>query len=297
MKTTKQNFYSKEYIERIKTECKIVDYLSCHGYEPVKCYGSEWLYSSIGANERTPSFFVNVKKNVYYDYSGNSDTTGEKGDIIRLVQSLEHCTFLDACYKLANAEFMPLSFTPPTPPEQKKGIEIIKVNCLRTWPLINYIESRRIGFSLADRYVREVHYMNAGSKFVALGFKNDKEGYALRSANFKGQTMPQGFTTLAGLQSDTINVFEGFFSMLSCLEFFECQCFKNHTTVLNSLSNLNSWIPQITESVKTINVFFDNDPAGQKALKKLQDLNKWEIKPQNKLYDGYKDFNEFLCNS
>lgn len=293
---TKKTFYSKE---KIKVECQIVDYLANHGYEPVKKHGSEWLYSSIGANERTPSFFVNIKKNVYTDYSGNSEATGEKGDIIRLVMFLENCSFVDACCKLSNSEFMPLNFTPPVPPDEEEGkkkIEIIKVQSLRSWSLINYLESRQIGFKLADLYLKEVHYIAKDKKYYSLGFKNDNGGYALRNQLFKNQTEPQGFTTIEGENVGFVNIFEGFFSFLSSLEFYSRSRLNNITYVLNSLSNLNKLIVSLPENTKQINVFFDNDQSGKKALLKLKNIGAWHILDQSPLYEGYKDFNVKLCS-
>ncbi len=55
----------------------ITDYLKSLGLEPVKSVGKELVYYSPKTNEKTPSFFVNPSKNVFFDYSSN-----EKGDIM-----------------------------------------------------------------------------------------------------------------------------------------------------------------------------------------------------------------------
>lgn len=291
-----KKFFTDIEIDRLKAQFSIVDYLDSKGFEPVERIKSEWLYQSMGSNENTPSFYVNVAKNVYYDYSSNRDNTGECGDIIRLVRCLEKLQFIDACNFLMKGEFTPYGQIPPTTPltEEKKGIQVLNVQSIRRAALIEYIARRRISFRLANNYLKEIDYQSSGNRYFALGFKNDKGGYALRSSIFKGQTMPQHYTTLPAIETDTINIFEGFFSMLSCLEIYKHECFKYTTYVLNSVTNLNRLIPHIPERIKKINVFFDNDEAGRKALLKLQDLDLYTVVDNSIHYQGFKDFNEKL---
>lgn len=285
--------------QRIKKEYPIVEYLEKKGYEPVKMKNGEWLYRSPGSNESTPSFWVNIKKNVYMDYSGNNSNTGEKGDIIRLVMCLENISnFVDACNLIVNSDFKAVTnfgYDTTANIDEKKGIEILNVRSICRWAMVNYIESRRIKFSLANRFLKEIDYKVNDTRYFSIGFQNDKGGFALRSALFKGQTMPQYFTTLKGVESDTINIFEGFFSMLSCLQDFGFDCYKNTTYVLNSIHNLNKLIPLIPDNVKYINAFMDNDEAGKKALAKLSGYD-WQVFDKSDLYKGYNDYNEFLMN-
>lgn len=293
-----KKFYNDIDKEKIKDSILITDYLESKGYEPVKSIKSEWLYQSMGSNENTPSFYVNVKKNRYYDYSSNNGNTGECGDIIRLAMWLENKQFIDACNFLVAGNFTPCVEFPPITPlgEEKKGIEVLNVQSLRRRSLIEYAESRRIPFSLANCCLREVDYEVNGKRFFAIGFPNDRGGYALRSSIFKGQTKPQYYSTLKGIESETINIFEGFFSMLSCLQLYGFDCFKNTTYVLNSVNNLNKLIPNIPDGVLKINAFLDNDEAGRKALEKLQRLDHLVTIDYSDRYKGYKDFNEQLLN-
>lgn len=280
----------------IKKNYAIADYLDAKGYEPKKKHKGEWLYCSPNSSESTPSFWVNLKKNVYTDYSGNSFNTGEKGDIIRLVQYLEGIDFITACNALLDSNFKNVSANNNSAnPDEKKGIEILNVRYICRYSLIEYLESRRINFSLANRYLKEIDYKANNTKYFALGFQNDKGGFSLRSSIFKGQTMPQYFTTLKGVESDTINIFEGFFSMLSCLQDFQHDCFKNTTYVLNSVHNLNKLIAQIPDTVTKINIFPDNDAAGRKVVEKLS-THDWQIINHCNLYASYNDYNEYLMN-
>ncbi|GAB3027513.1 CHC2 zinc finger domain-containing protein [Spirosoma pulveris] len=82
---------TKEHIEQLKA-IPITHYLSEQGLQPVKVKGTELIYYSPKNEEHTPSFFVNPQKNVFHDYSG----VGEQGDIIRLIQYLNGCSFMQA---------------------------------------------------------------------------------------------------------------------------------------------------------------------------------------------------------
>lgn len=295
-----KKFFTDIEIGRLKKAVQITDYLISKGYEPTVRINSEWLFKSPGSNEKTASFYVNVKKNVYFDYSGNNSNTGENGDIIRLVRFLENCDFIEACNKLINSDFAHIETTPPTPPVydvEKKGIEVLNVQSLRRSALIDYVDSRRISFSLANLYLKEVDYEMKGNRYYAVAFQNDRGGYALRSSIFKGQTNPSYFTTIPGQGvSDKINVFEGFFSALSCLQYYNFDCFKNTTYVLNSVSNLNKLITQLDENVRQVNCFFDNDTAGRKAFEKLKLFEHLYPVDNSERYKGFKDFNELLLS-
>lgn len=295
-----KTFFNTAETARLKSEKFITDYLAVKGYEPVLKSGCEWLYQSIGTNEKTPSFFVNHRKNVYYDFSGNAAANGTGGDIIRLVMHLENVDFVGACNMLAAGVF---SAAPHTPQQEKNDPEtsklaITRIGAIKHPALINYIESRKIIFSIADMYCREVYYKVNDNIFYAVGFPNDNGGFALRSAKFKSQTKPNGYTSLSGLQNDTkqLNIFEGFFDFLSCLTFYKTFRTYNHSIVLNSLNNLNSLIPRISETINRVNVFFDDDKTGRAAVEKLQKLNAFEVVNLSEYY-GAKDFNEMLVNN
>lgn len=299
-----KHFYTKAQIQTLKDTCKITDYLAAHGYEPVKYKNGEWYYSSIGVQERTPSFRVNAHKNVYQDYSGNQEATGKCGDILRLVQALECCDFTDACHRLATSEFTPFKqlITDSGQAIEKQEIQVTGVGTLTRKVLIDYVESRQIAKNLADLYLKEVDYLNGHTQYFSLGFGNDSGGYALRSPptrfnkqGFKGQTKPNYYSTLQpNHETSRCNIFEGFFSALSCLQHYQRFYFDNRTYVLNSLSNFSKLLPNIPEHITQLNLFLDNDDAGRKWTEKLQGLGRWKIVDYASIYSPHKDFNEFL---
>jgi hypothetical protein len=158
--------------------------------------------------------------------------------------------------------------------------------------LIAYCESRKIPFHIAHKFLHEVHYSNNGKRYYSLGFRNDKGGFELRNEKFKGCTHPKTITTFEVPESKTVYLFEGFFDFLSALAFFGTSKPRNTVVVVNSLSCL----PHAKERLKqaeTMHTFLDRDSSGIKAVEKLR-LENHCIVDRSVIYEGYKDFNEFL---
>ena len=273
----------------------ITDYLKSLGLEPVKSVGKELVYYSPKTNEVTPSFFVNPTKNVFFDYSSN-----EKGDVIRLIQYLEGFDFTTACYhleKIGNGLVNtfpenPFSFCGNEVINPKNTITIETVKPLQSNSLIAYCESRKIPFHIAFKFLNEVHYSNNGKRYFSLGFRNDKGGFELRNEYFKGCTTPKGITTFEVSESKGVYLFEGFFDFLSALSFFGTSKPLNTVIVLNSLS-LISQSKERLKNAEIIHTFLDRDSQGIKTIEKLMCEN-FYILDRSIIYEGYKDFNEFL---
>ncbi|MCK8493157.1 CHC2 zinc finger domain-containing protein [Spirosoma sp. RP8] len=284
---------TKAQIEQLK-RIPITHYLSEQGFQPVKTQGVELVYYSPKNEEHTPSFFVNPQKNVFHDYSG----VGEQGDIIRLVQYVKDCSFMQAVETLevikpdATQSF---SFSGQVSYQEKQSaVKIISVQPLRNRVLLAYVASRKISDHIAVTYLQEVHYQVGEKQYYAVGFGNDKGGYELRSQYFKGCTTPKWFTLITGQETNAVNVFEGVFDFLSCCEWFNVLKLKNPTIVLNSLSFLSNALP-ITSKFVTINAFFDNDHSGKRALERLIQAGV-NVKDCSHYYPNSKDLNEHLLH-
>ncbi|CAN5185088.1 toprim domain-containing protein [soil metagenome] len=285
---------TKEQIEQLKA-ISILHYLSIEGFQPVQTKGVEQVYYSPKYEEHTPSFFVNVQKNVFHDFSGQ----GEQGDIIRLVQYLKGCNFMQAiemleAIKPEETQSFSFSGQKPSQTEQHSTVKIVSVQPLRNRSLIDYVASRKISHTIASIYLQEIHYQIEQKQYYAAGFANDKGGFELRSLYFKGGTSPKWFTHFPVDGSTAINLFEGVFDFLSCCQFFNVQRLNNPTVILNSLSVINDVIPTLSR-YKTVNTFLDNDKSGKRALERLskEGLN---IIDCSHYYPSHKDFNEFLVN-
>ncbi|MEA5402158.1 toprim domain-containing protein [Arcicella sp. DC2W] len=275
----------------------IIDYLQSLGLEPVKSSGKELVYYSPKTNEKTPSFFVNPNKNVFFDYSSN-----ESGDIIRLVQYLNDFDFATACKHLetmGNGSIFQsaensFSFCRKSPESNANAISINTVKPLQANSLISYCEGRKIPFQIAYKYLKEVHYTNNKKSYYSLGFVNDMGGFELRNQHFKGSSSPKGITTLEVPESKDIYLFEGFFDLLSAFSFFGTYKSSNTIIVLNSIVNIDKAKERLKGADK-VHCFLDRDTQGIKALEKLSDS--FQIVDRSNIYEGYKDFNEFLINN
>ncbi len=294
--------FTASQIEIIKA-VSIVDYLQYIGHNPVKESNGQLVYFSPKNTEANPSFFVNPTKNVFADYSG----PGERGDVVRLVQYLTGCNFTEAVKTLqsfdpSQLDRPPVAFSfsgqqqPKDPNTQTGGIVVTDVRPLQSGALLQYVARRGISKEIAQTYLKEVHYMNNGkSGFYAVGFGNDKGGYALRSKSFKCSAAPNWITTIEAANGGVVNVFEGFFDFLAACVFFGRPTPHNTTIVLNSTSNLNNALERL-KAAKKVNVFLDNDKSGKETLQRIEAINP-NTGDRSHIYAGYNDFNEYLTRA
>ncbi|KAA9349721.1 toprim domain-containing protein [Larkinella humicola] len=286
----------KSIIEELKN-IPITDYLNQIGCQPVRKQGKELVYYSPRYQENSPSFMVEPVKNVFHDFSG----MGEKGDIIRLVQYLQNCSFGKAVQILkefaGSSNAIPFSFSGQNLNQvsSNSSLEIISVLSIQNRALMAYIKSRKISNEVASQYLKEIHYRVNKKHFYAIGFPNDKGGFELRSLYFKGGTSPKYFTTISGKPNGAINVFEGFFDFLTCCQHHNTIHLKNPTIVLNTLSLLQGTLP-ILRQYQLVNTFFDNDKAGKRANEKLraEDL---QVNDCSSQYASFKDYNEYYVQN
>ena len=92
----------------------LADFLARLGHEPVRRSGNELWYRAPYRNERTPSFRVNVAKQLWYDFG-----TGKGGDIFTLAgEFIRSGDFMEQVKFIAETANMPmpcLLYTSPSP--------------------------------------------------------------------------------------------------------------------------------------------------------------------------------------
>ncbi len=282
----------QQTIESLK-QISIVNYLSSLGAAPVKLSGVRLVYFSPKNDECTPSFFVHPKENTFHDF-----TSGERGDVIRLVRYLTGCSFMQAVAVLQQLDPNPqtptfsfIGYNPEQSAKESKFV-ITKEKPLEHKALLKYVHDRCISTAIAKKYLKEIHYQRGNKRTFAIGFENDKGGFEIRNPYFKSSTAPKWVTTFPVNGSNTINLFEGFFDLLSSCCFFGLSEPRNTTVVLNSLSNL----PIVLQSLKTyrqVNVYFDNDKAGFKAKETIRETG-CKLFDGSKYYPNHNDFNSFI---
>lgn len=277
----------------------IAEFLAERGINPERKTGGELVYSSPLKDESTPSFHVNPQKNVFHDFS-----TGNKGDVITLVQLLDKTNYSGAMETLlrfkGGTAAVNFERTLRTPNEEKRVV-IQKILPLHSQNLINYfLIERNIKESVAKRYISEINYENQHGTFYAGCWKNDAGGYEIRSTKFKGcigKKAPTSF--LFNDEVDTITIFEGYLDFLSWLSLCGIRAMSDtDVVVLNSLSLItNDLMGNWGASYDCINLYFDNDDAGNYAVNRIRNaLTFMEVADLSKItYPNHKDYNDFLC--
>ena len=187
----------------------IRQFLSQRGIQPKYERNGYGMYLSPLREERTPSFKVDYVQNLWYDFG-----LGEGSTLLTLVMRLERCDSHEAVRRLQNGEKRDagsVSLSPgvgerpaaggPLPvlrPAAVPALRILSDASLRHPALVGYLASRGIVPPVAAAFCREVRYEVNGRAFFAVGFRNDAEGWELRSERFKGGASPKYITTLKG---------------------------------------------------------------------------------------------------
>jgi hypothetical protein len=271
----------------------IIDYLESKNIYPVKFNGNDFWYLSPIRSENTASFKVNRRLNVWYDHG-----IGKGGNLIDLAILLHHCS-VEAFLNMLNSGGNTVSFHQPvlssqlSPQAVEKKLKMIAVKPLNNQVLCGYLASRRIPEKLAKKYCHEIIYVNRGKEFFAIGFKNNSEGFELRTADFKGTLAPKSFSFLDNKTEQAVAVFEGFIDFLSLLA-MKKDILPEPTNflILNSLSFFDRALPIMQEHEK-VYLLLDNDNAGKNcASQALKISSKFEDLSNH--YQQYKDINEWL---
>ena len=95
-------------------------------------------------------------------------------------------------------------------------------------------------------------------------------------------------------------MFEGFMDYLSFLTLRQKNCpdcpdfDKQDYLILNSVSNLSKALYPLG-NYERIYCFFDNDTAGIRAVQELYKECSFRVRDSSRIYSGYKDLNDYLC--
>jgi len=247
----------KAAAEKIKREVPIINYfqvLVSRGilkYEGIQ--GREFFFGF--PNQKTGSISIDDTANLWYDHS-----SGRGGDIIEAVQLFENKGFFEAVESLSGTS--PIESTIARKKiEKTNNIEIIKTVEITHNALISYLKTR--GLNLLDLYsfAKEVHWRNGDKKYFAIGFKNDEEGWVLRSAIFKGNILTGGISTVLLGNGGGLKIFEGWFDFISYLKLTKADNIKG--IVLNSTANLTfKLMNEVLTNNECVDLYLDNDNTG-----------------------------------
>ena len=273
-------------IDAIKGK-SLVDFLHHLGYEPTgRDSKGLWFYAPY-RNERKPSFHVNPRKNVWFDFG-----SGAGGDIFTLAGELCNSTdFIRQAEYIAEKMRMPVSQPyKPEPFIEQPTFEDVEISKLVSPALLCYLANRGIPADIAQRYCVQVDYKLHGKSYYAIGFENSAHGFELRSSFFKGSYPPKHITHIANGNA-RCNVFEGFIDFLSAERLGLND--GNDSVVLNSVANVGKAIPTLVE-YPLILCYLDNDTAGRAAVARLRREFGDRVSDKSALYHDHKDLNDYL---
>lgn len=274
----------------------LVDYLASLGYCPHKVNREDHWYLSPFRDEKTPSFKVNRKLNVWFDFG-----EGKGGNLIDFGTRYLNCTVNELLVKLQHHQpSQSFLFHPPSQAGEKKDtgtgkILILEDRRIAATPLLHYLEKRCISVQIAEQFCREIDFLLYEKKYTAIGFKNDSGGYELRNEFFKGSSSPKDITFFDHGEQKNLVVFEGFFNYLSFHSIKQSHTELPNLLVLNSLSFFEK-SRQKMESHQQINLFLDRDPAGIKLTQRALEWDKTKYVDRSEFYQNRKDLNEWLVH-
>lgn len=244
------------------------------------------FYFALDRQEKTPSLSVNFFENTAFDYG-----SGKKFDNVSLVQAIKQCSVSEALK-------YPEGFAYSTVKEkvftnQDCNFEISALKNLEHPALIEYLNNRKINFY--TDYLKEIHYQISGKKYFGIAFENNSGGFEVRNKYAKLCLGKKDITTLKKSEK-TLLVFEGFLDFISfkMLEHF----FGNPAAdyiILNSVTQIYL-LRNVKQSYKSVQLYLDNDNAGDKASLELQSIFP-NAQDQRFLYSKFKDLNEFLMSN
>ena len=266
----------------------IADFLLQRGYKPIKINGSSLWYNL--REERTASLKVDTGINRWFDYGINQG--GKLVDLVSIYftngdvkSAINYISTNTGNYTIITQHKRPEIFNYLSD-TMKSKTEIIDVLPIHNEALLQYIKQRKIH----EHYglLKEIHYKANNNVYFALCWLNDSGGYEIRNKYFKGCLNGKDITTIQGSNNSIVCLFEGMFDYLT---YRMTRQAKHKAIILNSLVNLERVIP-IIRDCECVNVYFDNDNAGKEALKRLKEVR--EVQDRSMLYEGVKDYNEYL---
>jgi len=266
----------------------MIDYLAGLGFTAAKKRNDDYWYYSPFHPEKTPSFKVNNRLNLWYDHS-----IGKGGTLLDFATQFHHCS-VGTILKM-HPDCLPVysnSLTTAEKPDPKNRIEITGEQTIRSYRLIQYLKQRSIPFDIADKFCREIHFKLNDKNYYAIGFKNDLGGFEIRNEFFKSSSSPKGPTTIFN-DSSQVAVFEGFFDFLSFMFLFaNHDASKWNFCVLNSLSFFEK-SRVFLERHKQIHLYFDHDRSGRKCSAEALILGR-AYRDESLLYRPYNDLNDWV---
>ena len=260
------------------------------GHLPTKQNEKEAWYLNPFASESQASFKINKSLNKWYLFS-----EGIGGNNTDFMKKYLNTSVNGVLIWAENQNFS--SFQNQNIPDQNsqnpsKSYNILDVNGIQHPALLEYLRERKVGTQ--TQFLYEIHYRMKDKNYFGIGFKNDSGGYEIRNKYSKICLGKKDISTIKN-GSESLRVFEGFFDFLSFKnveDFLEKE--PADYFILNSVSMTHN-IKSSLRNYENIELYFDNDEAGNRAVDMIKNENK-KAEDCRILYSDFKDLNDWMIN-
>jgi len=260
------------------------------GHLPTKQNEKEAWYLNPFANESQASFKINKSLNYWYLFS-----EGIGGTNVDLLKKYLNKTASEILIWAENQNFS--SFQKQNISNHKeenfsKNYEIVDIKNIQHPALLEYLKERKV--ENQTQILKEVHYQINDKNYFGIGFKNDSGGYEIRNKYSKICLGKKDISTIKN-SSESLRIFEGFFDFLS-FKNVEKSLEKEPSDyiILNSVSMISK-IKNSIENYENIELYFDNDEAGNRAVEMIKNENK-NAEDCRVLYSDFKDLNDWMIH-
>ena len=270
---------------------KLEEVLQILGHLPTKQNEKEAWFLNPFSTENHASFKLDKRNNVWYLHS-----EGIGGNNIDFMMKYLNVSVKEVLEWAESQNFS--SFQNQNFPNQKlenlhKNYEIIEVKEIRHPALMEYLKTRKV--ENQTEFLKEIQYQMNDKNYFGIGFKNDSAGYEIRNKYSKICLGKKDVSTIKN-DSENLKIFEGFFDFLSFKNIEKS--LENESSdyvILNSVSMISK-IKNSLENYKKIELYFDNDEAGNRAVEMLKN-EMGNIEDCRVLYSDFKDLNEWAMSS
>ena len=270
---------------------KLEEILFSVGHLPTKQNEKEAWYLNPFGTETQASFKVDKKLNLWYLHS--EGIGGNNIDFMMKYQNNSAKEVLEWAEKQNFSSFHQQKDYHKKEELPTNNYTIIELKDIQHPALLEYLKFRKVENQTA--FLKEIHYQMNDKNYFGIGFKNDSDGYEIRNKYAKICLGKKDITTIKN-DSGNVKIFEGFIDFLSFKNvenFLEKE--PSNYIILNSVSMIST-LKNSLENYKKIELYFDNDEAGNRAVEMLK--NKLEkVEDGRILYKDFKDLNEWAMSS
>ena len=258
------------------------------GHLPTKQTEKEAWFLNPFANENHASFKLDKRNNIWFLHS--EGIGGNNTDFMMKYLKASVKEVLEWAEKQNFSSFHQQKDYHKKEELPTNNYTIIELKDIQHPALLEYLKFRKVENQTA--FLKEIHYQMNDKNYFGIGFKNDSGGYEIRNKYAKICLGKKDVSTIKN-GSENVKIFEGFFDFLSFKNIEKSLENKSSDyIILNSVSMIHN-IKNSLGNYENIELYFDNDEAGNRAVKMLK--NELEnIEDCRVLYSDLKDLNEYL---